>query len=60
MISNPLTTPVAAQEASINKMWSAYTKEAGEYDKLMTDVWRKDTSCVLFFVSSSTDPAWSS
>ena len=40
-----------AQEDSINKMWSAYMKESEEYDKLVTDVWKKDTNGVLIFVS---------
>ena len=53
-------TPVAAQEDSRNKMWSGYMKEAGDDDKLMTDGWRGDTSGVLFFVSSSIDPLWTS
>ena len=48
-----LTTPATAQEDSINKMWSAYAKESGEYDKRITDVWRKDTSDILIFVSES-------
>jgi Family of unknown function (DUF6535) len=44
-------TLATAQEDSINKMWSAYMKESGEYDKRVTDVWRKDTSDILIFVS---------
>ncbi len=40
-----------AQEDSLNKMWSPYMKEAEEYDKLVTDVWKKDTNGVLIFVS---------
>ncbi|KAF8493469.1 hypothetical protein F5888DRAFT_828214 [Russula emetica] len=30
-------------------MWSAYMKESVEYDKRVTDVWRKDTSDILIF-----------
>ena len=44
-------TPVTAQEDSTNKM---YMKESGEYDKRVTDVWRKDTSDILIFVSPNT------
>jgi hypothetical protein len=29
-------------------------KESGEYDKRVTDVWRKDTSDILNFVSLNT------
>ena len=35
-------------------MWSTYMKESGEYDKSVTDVWRKDTSDILIFVSPNT------
>jgi NAD(P)H-dependent FMN reductase len=44
-------TPATAQEDTINKMWSEYMKESGEYDKRVTDVWRKDASDILIFVS---------
>jgi hypothetical protein len=47
-----LTTPVTAREDPVDKMWSAYMKEASENDKLVTDAWRKDMNGVLFFVSS--------
>jgi len=47
-------TPATAQEDSINKMWSAYMKESGEYDKRVTDVWRKDASDILIFVRPNT------
>ena len=49
-----LTTPATVQEDSMNKMWSSYMKEAEEYDKRVTDVWRKDTSNVLNYVSLNT------
>ena len=35
-------------------MWSSYMKEAEEYDKRVIDVWRKDTTDVLNFVSPDT------
>lgn len=41
----------AEQEDSVNTMWSAYMKEAGEYDKIMTDAWREDAKGFLAFVS---------
>ena len=53
-MSKLLMTPATAQEDSINKMWSVYMKESEEYDKHVTDVWRKDTSDILIFVSSYT------
>jgi len=40
-----------AQEDSTNTMWSAYMKEAGEYDKIMTDAWKEDAKNFLVFVS---------
>lgn len=52
-MSNLITTPATAQEDSVDKIWSAYMKEASEHDKFVTEVWRKDTTSVLFFVSSS-------
>ena len=51
--NGPSVTPPTTQEDSIDKMWSAYLKEANEHDKFVTDLWRKDTSGVLFFVSFS-------
>jgi hypothetical protein len=51
--NDPSVTPPTAQEDSIDKMWSTYLKEASEHDKLVTDLWRKDISGVLFFVSSN-------
>jgi hypothetical protein len=53
-MSELLITPATAQEDSINKMWSAYMNESGEYDKRVTDVWRKDTSDIISFVSPNT------
>lgn len=32
-------------------MWTAYMKEAGEYDKIMTDAWKEDAKSFLVFVS---------
>ena len=42
-----------AHEDSTNTMWSAYMKEAGEYDKTMTDAWKEDAKSFLVFVSCS-------
>jgi hypothetical protein len=47
-------TPATAQGDSINKTWSTYAKESGEYDKRVTDVWRKDATDILIFVSPDT------
>jgi len=47
-------TSVIAQEDSVNKMWSEYMKEAGEYDKLMINGWKDGAIGLLVFVS--TDP----
>ena len=43
--------PLTAQEDSVNTMWSAYMREAGEYDKTMTDAWKEDAKSFLVFVS---------
>ncbi|KAI0276870.1 hypothetical protein BGY98DRAFT_1097873 [Russula aff. rugulosa BPL654] len=48
-LSQGVSTFNEAQEDSTNKMWSAYMMESGEYDKRVTDVWRKDTSDILIF-----------
>jgi hypothetical protein len=32
-------------------MWSAYMKEAGEYDRITTDAWKEDAKSFLVFVS---------
>ena len=53
-ISHVLITSVIAQEDSVNKMWSEYMKEAGEYDKLMINGWKDGAIGLLVFVS--TDP----
>ncbi len=45
-----LTTSDTVQEDSANTMWSTYMKEAVEYDKFMTDGWRKDENGFLAFV----------
>jgi Family of unknown function (DUF6535) len=47
-------TPAIAQEDSTNKVWPAHIKEFGEYDKRVTDIWRKDTTNVLKIVSPNT------
>lgn len=48
-------TSLIAQEVSGTKMWSAYMKEAEEYDRLMTDGWKDGAIGLLVFVS--TDPS---
>jgi hypothetical protein len=46
-----LMTTVIAQDDSTNNMWSTYTKEAREYDKVMTNSWKADSMGLLVFVS---------
>ena len=53
-LSHLLMIFAIAQQDSLNNMWSAYMKEAGEYDKLMTDGWKEDAIGHLVFVSTNT------
>lgn len=43
-------TLVTVEEGSVSKMWSAYMKEAGEQDKLMTDTWKEHAMGIFMFV----------
>ena len=45
------TRSTTAREDAPNTIWPAYIKEAGEYDKVLTDAWRENAKCFVVFVS---------